>query len=110
MDFSYYEKESSETDLGTAVKENDYLYYVLGLVGESGEVAEKFKKIVRDKGGVIGEKEREAIKKELGDVLWYVAAICRKLGIPLEEVAAHNLEKLLDRKRRGKIRGSGDER
>jgi len=83
---------------------------VLGLANEAGEVAGKVKKIFRDKGGVIGEAEREALKAELGDVLWYIAQVCTELEIPLDEVAEANLAKLLDRQARGKIRGDGDNR
>lgn len=83
---------------------------VLGLVGESGEVAEKFKKIIRDKNGVISEEERLEIIKELGDILWYVNAVSRLVGSNLEEVASNNLEKVLSRKSRGVTHGSGDNR
>lgn len=83
---------------------------MLGLANEAGEVAGKVKKIFRDKGGVIGEAEREALKAELGDVLWYIAQVCTELEIPLDEVAEANLAKLLDRQARGKIRGDGDNR
>ena len=63
---------------------------ILGLSGESGEVMEKFKKILRDKNGEISENDRGAIIKELGDVLWYVNSIAHLLGCSLEEVARRN--------------------
>ena len=63
---------------------------ILGLSGESGEVMEKFKKILRDKNGEISENDRDAIIKELGDVLWYVNSIAHLLGCNLEEVARRN--------------------
>ena len=85
-------------------------YPTMGLVGEAGEVAEKVKKIYRDDGGVISDAHREEVKKELGDVLWYVAQLAHELGLSLSEVAAHNLEKLASRKSRGVIGGSGDNR
>ncbi len=59
---------------------------------------------------MIGESEREALKSELGDVLWYVSQVCTELGIELDEVAQGNIEKLLDRLERGKIKGDGDSR
>ena len=86
------------------------VYPTLGLVNEAGEVAGKIKKIFRDKGGQIGEEERQALKGELGDVLWYLAQICTELDLTLEEVAAYNLKKLFDRLERGVIRGDGDVR
>jgi len=85
-------------------------YPVLGLNGEAGEVAEKLKKILRDHGGELNAEHREALIKELGDVLWYVAACCHELDVPMQEVAARNLQKLASRKARGVISGSGDER
>ena len=83
---------------------------VLGLVGESGEVAEKFKKLIRDKQGRISEEDKAEILKELGDILWYVNAVSHLLGSSLEEVASNNLSKVLARKEQGKLAGSGDNR
>ncbi|BAL99939.1 MULTISPECIES: nucleoside triphosphate pyrophosphohydrolase family protein [Caldilinea] len=85
-------------------------YPTLGLVNEAGEVAGKVKKIFRDKGGVISPEDREALKQELGDVLWYLAQIATELGLELDEVASANLSKLYDRLERGTIRGDGDAR
>ena len=87
-----------------------FMSKLLGLVGESGEVADKFKKIYRDNDGVMSKEQLSDMQKELGDVLWYINAICCYLGLNLEEVASGNLDKLLDRKRRNKIHGSGDNR
>jgi NTP pyrophosphatase (non-canonical NTP hydrolase) len=83
---------------------------VLGLVGESGEVAEKFKKIVRDKAGLISEDDKAELVKELGDILWYVNAVALLIDSSLDEVARKNLEKVLSRKARGATHGSGDNR
>jgi NTP pyrophosphatase (non-canonical NTP hydrolase) len=80
------------------------------LINEAGEVAGKIKKVFRDKGGEISAETREAIKAELGDVLWYIAQVCTELEISLDDVAEANLAKLLDRQVRGKIRGDGDNR
>ncbi len=90
--------------------EQQLICTVLGLSGESGEVAEKFKKIFRDKGGQISEADRLEIQKELGDVLWYVAVLSRTLGLSLEDVASANLAKLKHRFERGMVHGSGDNR
>lgn len=86
------------------------LSQVFGLVGESGEVAEKFKKLIRDKQGKISEEDKQEILKELGDILWYINAVSNLLGSSLEEVAQKNLDKVLSRKARGQTQGSGDNR
>jgi NTP pyrophosphatase (non-canonical NTP hydrolase) len=85
-------------------------YPTLGLVNEAGELAGKVKKIFRDKGGMIEEEDRDALKHELGDVLWYLAQIATELNVSLEEVASANLTKLASRQARGVIRGDGDNR
>jgi NTP pyrophosphatase (non-canonical NTP hydrolase) len=81
------------------------LYPALGLCGETGEVAEKVKKQVRD-----GVFNRHEVAKELGDVLWYLANLSNDIGYNLDEVADINIEKLTSRKDRDKIKGSGDNR
>lgn len=81
------------------------IYPALGLTSEAGEVSDKIKKWLRD-----GQSDKEEIAKELGDVLWYVAILAEDLGFTLSDVAMLNLEKLRNRKKRGKIRGSGDNR
>lgn len=86
------------------------VYPTLGLMNEAGELAGKIKKIFRDKEGVIAPEDREALKYELGDVLWYLAQIATELDLSLNEVASANLTKLFDRLERGKIRGEGDYR
>ena len=113
MEFDDYQKKAKKYDQfenTSDPKEAGLMEKVLGLPGEAGEVADKFKKILRDKDGKIGVEEKEEIKKELGDVLWYVAAVARNLGLPLSEVAKGNLEKLESRYQRGKLGGSGDNR
>ena len=81
-----------------------------GLAGESGEVAEKIKKVIRDKNSEIDEETRLALKKELGDVFWYIAALCDEVGLDMEDVAESNINKLLDRQQRNVLHGSGDNR
>ena len=85
-------------------------YTTMGLVGEAGEIANKVKKIYRDNGGEITSEQEDQIAKELGDVLWYIAAVAYEIGYRLDDVATMNLEKLASRKERGVISGSGDER
>lgn len=88
----------------------DYVYPALGLSEEAGEVSGKFAKAIRDNGGVIDEKRKVEIIKELGDVCWFVAELSTLLGIDLETVMEKNIEKLTSRKERGVIGGSGDNR
>lgn len=107
--FDSYQRISRKT-WNLVRTDHPIVYPTLGLVNEAGEVAGKIKKIFRDKGGEIGEEERQALKSELGDVLWYLTQICTELDLTLEEVAAYNLEKLLDRLERGVIQGEGDVR
>lgn len=83
---------------------------VLGLSDESGEVLGKFKKLLRDKKGVMSDEDRKEIAKEVGDILWYVSTVSHLLGYSLEEVAQMNLAKLAGRKERGTLQGSGDNR
>lgn len=109
MNFEEYQKKSRETALYPNLGSN-YIYPVLGLAGESGEVAEKIKKVIRDNNGVVTNEKREEIKKEIGDVLWYLAQICTELGLSMDEAAVFNIEKLQSRKERGVLSGSGDNR
>jgi NTP pyrophosphatase (non-canonical NTP hydrolase) len=108
-DFETYQRESRKT-WGVIPMDHPIVYPTLGLANEAGEVAGKIKKIFRDRGGVISEEDRQALKYELGDVLWYLTQICTELNLTLEEVAAANLEKLFSRLERGQIRGEGDQR
>lgn len=91
--------------------QGDNLYYpALGLAGEAGEVCEKIKKVMRDKDGVLTTEDRLEIKKEIGDVLWYVSALAYELDLELSNVAEAVLIKLRDRAHRNVIKGSGDNR
>lgn len=109
MEFSDYQTKSRKTAaypvIGHAV-----IYPALGLVNEAGEVAGKIKKVFRDKGGEISEETRQALKAELGDVLWYIAQVATELDLSLDDIAEHNIAKLYDRLERGKIGGEGDNR
>ena len=109
MDFSEYQTLSRRTATYPNAGE-DMTYPALGLCGEAGEVAEKVKKTIRDDGGVLSDDRREALSRELGDVLWYLSQLATEAGLDLEEIAAENLDKLLSRQERGVLRGSGDER
>ena len=107
--FSLYQSESRKT-WGIVRTDHPIIYPTLGLANEAGEVAGKIKKIFRDKGGQITEEDRQALKQELGDVLWYLTQICTEIGLTLEEVAQANLEKLFSRLERDQLHGSGDDR
>ena len=102
-DFKSYQDMASETAVYKT--EHAVIYPALGLAAEAGEVANKVKKIMRD-----GKLDREAIADEIGDCLWYIAALCRDLNVDMENVAYSNLEKLHGRQKRGTLRGNGDKR
>ena len=109
MNFKTYQINARKTAIYPSLGSN-YVYPTLGLVGESGEVAEKVKKVIRDKNGVFDQETLIGLKKELGDVLWYVSNICSELNFSLEDIAQENLNKLKKRSLEGKIKGSGDNR
>ena len=109
MDFKTYQKKARVTAQYPNLGSNN-IYPTLGLVGEAGEVAEKVKKVIRDKNGIFDEESKKSIKKELGDVLWYLSNLCNEFGFSLDDVALQNIEKLRLRSARGKISGSGDDR
>jgi len=85
-------------------------YLILGLVSESGEVAGKYKKIIRDKYGLMDPESKAEIADEIGDVLWYLTMLATELGYSLDTISINNAVKLSDRMSRGVIRGSGDKR
>lgn len=101
MNFKDYQHRARST----AIYEHRIVYPALGLAGESGEVAEKIKKYLRD-----GELSIEDLKLELGDVLWYISNLASDLGILLEDIASSNINKLASRKDRNVLHGSGDNR
>jgi NTP pyrophosphatase (non-canonical NTP hydrolase) len=106
MKLNDYQIQANET----AIYPKGLNYPILGLAGEAGEICNKYKKIIRDKSGEVEVNDLDQLAKELGDVLWYVAQIASELGTDLETVARVNLMKLGDRKNRGVLGGSGDER
>ena len=120
MKLDYYQQQNTLYDLGHSkvgevmakktLNVPEFIDKVLGLVGESGEFADKTKKLIRDKLGRFNEEERIELLKELGDVLWYVAEVSCYLDMSLSDLAKMNLEKLSSRKKRGKLEGAGDNR
>jgi len=109
MTFNEYQQQSRKTAQYPNLGSN-FVYPTLGLVGEAGEVAEKVKKILRDKEGVIDDQTKEELIKEMGDVFWYLAQLATEIDVPLEEVIQKNLEKLLSRLKRNQIHGEWDNR
>lgn len=104
MTFDEYEKIVWPLAIYPKRGTGDLTYPILGLCGETGEVAEKFKKVLRDGA------PKDLIAAELGDVLWYLLACAKELGLTLDDIAQMNAGKLTDRARRGKLHGSGDNR
>lgn len=108
MDINEYQNKARET--AQYPIEHGLTYCTLGLAGEAGEVADKIKKIIRDKNCVVSEEDRMELAKELGDVFWYLANLSFELNLALDFVANKNVEKLMSRKERGVISGEGDNR
>lgn len=108
MNLNEYQTEAARTAIYPA--DHGITYTVLGLASEAGELAGKWKKIIRDKGGHMILADRVAMVDELGDVLWYVAMVAEELEVSLAAVAERNVDKLASRANRGKLGGSGDDR
>ncbi|MDH5442226.1 MAG: nucleoside triphosphate pyrophosphohydrolase family protein [Candidatus Nomurabacteria bacterium] len=107
MTFDEYQKRASET----AIFDDDkkMIYPALGLAGEVGEVIEAVKKMYRT-NSELDDDRREYLKKELGDVLWYLTILSRDLGISMEDVAQINIAKLAMRKENGDLHTEGSNR
>lgn len=108
----HYQQDSRLTwrQVDTGISPEIDVYCVLGLLSEAGELAGKVKKLFRDKQGFVSEEDREAIKKEIGDALWYLTQIATGFGFSLSDVMQANIGKLTDRRLRGVIGGNGDNR
>jgi len=111
MDFDEYQELAARTGFyNQDNREYILMYLCMGLAGESGEVIEKIKKIIRNDKGVISDEKRELLKKEIGDVLWYSSQLARALDLSFGEIATTNITKLADRTARGVIKSEGDTR
>jgi NTP pyrophosphatase (non-canonical NTP hydrolase) len=106
MDFSEYQERAKSTAVYPGKLDGAFFYPCIGLAGEVGELLNKIKKLARDNVKI----DKDDLKGELGDILWYVSQISTELGIDMNDVVSSNLEKLRSRQERGKIGGSGDYR
>lgn len=109
MNMNEYQTEALKTAIYPNAGKNPY-YPALGLAGEAGEVCNKIKKIMRDQNGLIQPLNRGDIEKELGDALWYIAAVAHEFDLTLNDIAHVNISKLKRRAEHGTLKGSGDDR
>ena len=110
MNLNEYQEKAKKTDLHTKVEANELDYYLLGLASETGDVLGRIKYVYRDLGGKVNSTEKEKIKKELGDLLWYLSAICDRFDFSLEDVAELNLKKLSNRMQNNTLHGEDPNR
>lgn len=110
MTFDEYQKKALTTAIFNKDPLMDKTIWAMGIAGEAGEVLEKWKKIVAYRDGAYSSDDVADIKKELGDVVWYVALLAHSLELTFDEVMELNVQKLADRKARNVQRGAGDNR
>jgi len=110
INFKDYQEQAMTTAIYPGKGEGNWTYPALGLAGETGEICEKLKKAIRDHGGDVDDDRLREIEKELGDVLWYLAALSTELGLDMDTIAERNLAKLSKRRDDGKLKGDGDNR
>jgi len=118
MDFATYQTKSNVT-WKSINRQTDELHALIGLSGEVGELHEKVKKLHRDAfpqvsdltaiRGIIASSSGD-LGAEIGDILYYLARVCDIYGLNLQECAEGNIEKIMSRKERGVLSGSGDNR
>jgi NTP pyrophosphatase (non-canonical NTP hydrolase) len=106
VEFRHYQAEAMKSRMIPG--EHNLTYAALGLAGEAGELANKVKKILR--GDTNRDELLDGIKSEMGDVLWYLAALADDLGVDLAEIADENIKKIRSRQARGQLKGGGDNR
>ena len=109
MYFKEYQDKSKETAIYPKLNPS-WIYPAIGLSGETGEVMEKLKKILRDLEIKDNSEKIKDLKKELGDIIWYLSQLSTELGFSLQEIAEENIQKLQSRKDRGVLHGEGDNR
>lgn len=110
---NHYQQDAADT--AVYPKAAELIYLTNGLAGEAGEVANKFKKLIRSSvitddmklstlTNIICETQPLSIKEELGDVLWYVSQLAKAFGWSLEDIAMENIAKLRNRKEKGTLK------
>ena len=94
--YAAYVKASCLQKGPTLAKAEDMPVYgaVLELIGETGEVTEILQKASRKRGGWLNDRDRAALKDEIGDVLWAAVAVCNALNYPVDQAMADNIDKL----------------
>lgn len=110
MNFAEYQEKALRTNLTKADPLKELMQQVLGLGDESGEVLALFKKWIRDHDADPTKLDKDKLKKELGDILWYIAVVAHDTGIALDDIASANIAKLASRQQRSALTGSGDDR
>jgi len=110
MTFDEYQEKALTTAHNNPDPLMNKTIWAMGIAGEAGEVLEKWKKIVAYKEGKVSSEDLGELKKELGDVIWYIAVLADSLGLSFEEIIQLNVKKLQDRQKRNVIKGSGDNR
>lgn len=110
MTLDDYQQQALTTNIKTNDIQTDRSILALGVAGEAGEVADKWKKILCYQNGVFSESDIKELAKELGDVMWYLAVFADSFDLSLDDIARGNLAKLADRAERGNLKGKGDDR
>lgn len=108
MNMNYYQQKASETAIYP--RKHSMGYLALGVTGEAGKIANKFKKCIRDHDGAVPEEQRQELIDECGDVLWYISQLLVELVCNMDDCAQRNLDKLRSRQERDALKGSGDKR
>lgn len=112
VSIQWYQAFAQESSRIKGYDGSHLVFYSLGIAGESGEIVDKIKKGVRGDYDIenMTDEERRALALEIGDLMWYVTNLTNELGYELEDILKMNVDKLLDRRARGKSRGDGDNR
>lgn len=103
-----YQDFVESTWIPAATPMENELRILMGIFGESGELAELVKKFYRDQGDPM--EFRDLAEKEIGDILYYLAKIANFYDLTLQDCLNNNVLKLTSRKERNVITGSGDNR
>lgn len=109
MNIDNYLEQCKKTAIYPNMGDN-FDYVLFGLLGECGEVANIWKKNIRDGSGKMTPEISEKLKSEFSDIFWYLAMCCSEIGVQPSDILQYNIEKLKSRMERGVIGGSGDNR